>query len=449
MPVKESTFKLAGLAQNLASSGLRSGDTVLVQLSLSAFGITEDLREQRGRIILSAILDVIGNTGTLLAPAFTFSFDRQEEFDPAASMPVVGPWSDAVEFTEAVLQHDGAVRSNDPLYSVVGIGPGASGLLSNLPNSSVGPSSLIDRLSRVSAKLCLIGVPLKHAIAVDFAEVEAAVPWRYKKLFTGKVRADGMSRRQGWIASVVNPCLKNQADTIRNRVTGRAEAEFHGAQDSPVATADVRSLVELLQADFAREAAAFDWSQVSKDLPLISVQLPDSATMSETISALWRLPRDIVSDGYDAALRALATQVPMQVHEYPTGTECWTWLVPEKWSCREARLETSKGDVLFSYRDNPLHAVSYSLPFEGTVTRDELFRHLHTHPRLDDAIPFIFKYYERDWGLCCSKNLKESLNDVSYRVVIDSDFSFGSLKVGECIAQGKSDKTFVLCAHLC
>ena len=105
--------------------------------------------------------------------------------------------------------------------------------------------------------------------------------------------------------------------------------------------------------------------------------------------------------------------------------------------------------MLFSYRDNPLHAVSYSLPFEGTVTREELFRHLHTHPRLDDAIPFIFKYYERDWGLCCSKNLKQSLADETYRVAIDSDFSFSSLKVGECVAKGKSDKTFVLCAHLC
>jgi aminopeptidase-like protein len=104
---------------------------------------------------------------------------------------------------------------------------------------------------------------------------------------------------------------------------------------------------------------------------------------------------------------------------------------------------------LFSYRDNPLHAVSYSLPFDGVVSREELFNHLHTHPRLEDAIPFIFKYYERDWGLCCSKNLKGSLTDDSYRVIIDSEFSFGSLKVGECVARGKSDKTFVFCAHLC
>ncbi len=181
----------------------------------------------------------------------------------------------------------------------------------------------------------------------------------------------------------------------------------------------------------------------------LSIQLPENASMEELISALWRLPRDIVSDGYDIALRALSTQVPMTVHEYPTGTECWTWLVPEKWTCQEAWLETLDGRRLFSYADNPLHVVSYSLPVDREVSREELFEHLHVHPELPDAIPFVFKYYERDWGLCCSKKLKESLRDDRYRVVIRSDFSYGTLKVGEVIVPGKSSETFVLCAHLC
>jgi aminopeptidase-like protein len=171
--------------------------------------------------------------------------------------------------------------------------------------------------------------------------------------------------------------------------------------------------------------------------------------MEELIERLWWLPRDIVSDGYDTALHALSTQLPMTIHEYPTGTECWTWLVPEKWTCREARLETLDGHRLFSYADNPLHVVSYSLPIDRVVSRQELFEHLHVHPELPDAIPFIFKYYERDWGLCCSQALKASLRDDRYRVVIRSEFNYGSLKVGEVVVPGKSDKTFVLCSHLC
>jgi aminopeptidase-like protein len=179
------------------------------------------------------------------------------------------------------------------------------------------------------------------------------------------------------------------------------------------------------------------------------VQLSPNASMAEMIDKMWRLPRDIISDAYDAALDALATQLPMTIHEYETGTESWSWIVPEKWTCHEAYLETLDGRRLFSHADNPLHVVSYSLPFEGVVSRDELFKHLHVHWKLPTAVPFIFKYYERDWGLCCSKNLKDTLTDDAYRVVIRTDFSYGKLKVGEVVAPGQTDETVVLCAHLC
>ena len=171
--------------------------------------------------------------------------------------------------------------------------------------------------------------------------------------------------------------------------------------------------------------------------------------MGDIVDTLWRLPRDIISDGYDAALRALGDVLPMTVHEFPSGTECWSWIVPEKWTCHEAYLETLAGRRVFSYADHPLHVVSYSLPFEGVVSREELFGHLHVHSRLPDAIPFIFKYYERDWGLCCSQRTKESLRDESYRVVIRTDFSYGTLKVGEIVAPGEREETIILYARTC
>jgi aminopeptidase-like protein len=83
------------------------------------------------------------------------------------------------------------------------------------------------------------------------------------------------------------------------------------------------------------------------------------------------------------------------------------------------------------------------------VTRDELMRHLHVHPSLPDAIPFIFKYYERDWGLCCSRRLRESLREPRYRVRINTSFSYGTLKVGEVVVAGQTDETIVMAAHLC
>jgi aminopeptidase-like protein len=171
--------------------------------------------------------------------------------------------------------------------------------------------------------------------------------------------------------------------------------------------------------------------------------------MMDLIDELWFLKRDIVSDDYDRALYRLAEEVPMTIHEYPSGEECWTWTVPEKWTCHEAYLETLDGRRIIDYADHPLHVVSYSLPYEGVVSRSELFEHLHVSPFWDDAIPFAFKYYQRDWGLCMSKQMKDTLNEDSYRVVIRSTFEKGTLKVGEVVLEGQSRESFMLDAHLC
>jgi aminopeptidase-like protein len=172
-------------------------------------------------------------------------------------------------------------------------------------------------------------------------------------------------------------------------------------------------------------------------------------SMLDLINELWFLKRDIVSDGFDKALFRLAEELPMQIHEYPTDERCWTWNVPEKWTCHQAYLETLDGRRLIDYDKHPLHVVSYSLPFNGIVSREELLKHLHVHPRLPDAIPFVFKYYQRDWGLCAQKSLVDSLTDDAYRVVIRTSFEPGKLKVGEVVIPGESDESFMIVAHLC
>jgi len=182
---------------------------------------------------------------------------------------------------------------------------------------------------------------------------------------------------------------------------------------------------------------------------LAPVTLPPDASIAQIIDALWRLPRHIVSDGYDLALRALATHLAThRPWQFVRGARR-SWIVPEKWTCHDARLETLEGRRLVSLADNPLHVVAYSLPCDRIVPREELLPHLHVHPELPDAIPFQFKYYERDWGLCLSQRQKAALTDSHYRVVIDSAFTRGALKVGQIVAPGRSPHTFVLCAHLC
>lgn len=438
--------------------GVAKGDTLFCHVSLDALGSFESSKSSE--LLLDCLLEAVGDEGTILVPTYTFSFCRQEEFNVRKSPTQGGSWSGSTEFSEFFRSHPGAIRSRDPIFSVAGIGQRAKKLLADLPNTSFGKGSIHDRLVQLGGKVCTIGVGLRNITLLDHIEEIGDVPLRYKKLYTGFVREASVPEKLGWICSV--PLTPQQEKPYAEKLDEVAKssgkcvsARVGSGELMCVTAADVADLLATALAAEPRireqkpSGSAIEQEQNGVPDADFQVALSPNASMSDMIQALWRLPRDIISDGYDAALQCLAAQVPMIVHEYPSGTECWSWIIPEKWKCNEAYLATLDGRRLFSYADNPLHVVSYSLPFDGEVSRRDLLEHLHVHHKIPEAVPFIFKYYERDWGLCCSKNLKDTLLDDKYRVVIKTDSSYGALKVGEVIAPGKTDDCIVLCAHLC
>lgn len=461
-PSFDADFSEAQLQHALEDVGLGPGDIVFVQADLDALGseCRSPSRELRCATVLRALQDVVGVGGTIVVPTYTFSFCRGERFDTAATPTAGGPWSPSADFLEHVRRLPTAVRSIDPIHSAAGIGPAATRLLGDLPATCFGPGSLQHRLRQEGARLCTLGLDMGEATMVHHAEVMAEVPFRYRKLFTGTLVHNGITRRTGWVyeVRVQAPNFTLDASDVVEEALARGVIRQAPVGCGFIQSADAQAFFELVYRRLERNP----WCTVQgpPEDPLVleakrvpprtePVPLPPDASLGTIVRTLAPLRRDIVSDGYDAALEALAGLVPMQVHEYPTGTECFSWIVPEKWTCREAWLETLDGRRLFSYDDHPLHVVSYSLPFEDEVSRETLFEHLHVHERLPDAIPFVFKYYERDWGLCCSQRMRERLNDARYRVAIRTEFSYGTLKVGEVVIPGRTDDTIVLCAHLC
>lgn len=167
------------------------------------------------------------------------------------------------------------------------------------------------------------------------------------------------------------------------------------------------------------------------------------------IKDIWFKRRDIISEGFAQSLRSISKLVPLKIHQIPSGTKCWTWTVPEQWEVRTAYIEELGGKRLLDLKDHPLHVMSYSLPVRKVVTRKELMKHLYTNPSRPHAIPFEFKYYERDWGFCVQHERLKTFKKAKYRIAIDSHFRKGNLEVGEFTVKGKTSKTIVLVAHLC
>jgi len=172
--------------------------------------------------------------------------------------------------------------------------------------------------------------------------------------------------------------------------------------------------------------------------------------MMELIKDIWFERRDIVSDGFDESLNYISKIIPLKIHNIPTGTKCWTWTVPKKWSVSRAYIEDLKGKKIVDLKNHPLHVMSYSLPVNKIVSREELLKHLYSRADRSAAIPFEFKYYEKDWGFCIQhEKLLKEINKEKYKVFIDSKFEKGNLKVGDYTIKGKTEKEIVLIAHLC
>jgi len=167
------------------------------------------------------------------------------------------------------------------------------------------------------------------------------------------------------------------------------------------------------------------------------------------IEDLWYKPRHLISVGYDESLEYISKKIPLKIHEINSGTECWTWTIPERWEIKEGWIEELDGKRILDIKQHPLHIVSYSLPINKIVSKEELLKHIHTRKDRPNAIPFEFKYYQRDWGFSVQHNKLKEFSKDKYKVFIDSKFTPGKLKVGECTIKGKTEEIIVLVVHLC
>lgn len=176
----------------------------------------------------------------------------------------------------------------------------------------------------------------------------------------------------------------------------------------------------------------------------------DGYFMHALAQRLWPLHRSITGDGVRQTLSVLKEHLPeLVVHEVPTGTQVFDWIVPEEWVIRSARLIDPEGQTVVDIAENNLHVVGYSTAVDEFLSLDELQPHLHSIPEQPNAIPFVTSYYHRTWGFCLTHYQRESLQPGQYRAVIDSEHIKGSLTYGEVILPGRVDDEIFLSTYIC
>ena len=173
------------------------------------------------------------------------------------------------------------------------------------------------------------------------------------------------------------------------------------------------------------------------------------AEMCGLIRELYPICRSITGDGLRRSLRVLQRITPLVLHEVPSGTQVFDWVVPREWNLRAARLVAPDGEIIADSERLNLHVLNYSTPFRGKVSREDLERHLQSIPEQPALVPYRTSYYREDWGFCISHDARLRLPQGEYEVLIDTTIEDGSLSYGEVLLPGAVPEEVLVSTHCC
>ncbi|RED65056.1 DUF4910 domain-containing protein [Cohnella lupini] len=175
--------------------------------------------------------------------------------------------------------------------------------------------------------------------------------------------------------------------------------------------------------------------------------------MRELIEPYFMLNRVTVGDDTTLFARGLAELLQVDLLSVPSGTKCLTWTIPDKWVVREAYIESLDGERIADFAWNPLYLNSYSAPFIGILSKEELLTHISFHPDHEDRLIYLnrWQYHKNNtkWGFSVPRTTVNGLSDAYYRVCVDTSFEQGQMEVVDWILPGRSPETVFFSAHTC
>src|SRR6266496_3460833 len=158
------------------------------------------------------------------------------------------------------------------------------------------------------------------------------------------------------------------------------------------------------------------------DLSSLRSMLQNSSLGDEVYSLireLYPICRSITGEGFRQTLGRVRKEIPLEVHEVPSGTQVFDWTVPREWNIRDAYVKDQNGHRVIDFKQCNLHVVNYSVPVKATMTLADLRPYLHSLPDYPDWIPYRTSYYQERWGFCLTQRQLDQLKEGTYEVCID------------------------------
>lgn len=190
--------------KKLIEVDIAPGDSIMCSCRLPFLGTLGENTSfaDFSNLLIDEILDIIGPDGTMVVPAYSYTFCEKQEFDPLLTPSTLGI------FFETFRKMNGVVRTLDPIFSVCIIGKQAKFLSGGNNDDCFGKDSFFDRFhSLCDAKYLLIGLNYHYITGFHHIEQICNVKHRFIKEFSGTIvtsNAEKIQRVQKYFVRDLN-----------------------------------------------------------------------------------------------------------------------------------------------------------------------------------------------------------------------------------------------------
>lgn len=223
------------LIEEFQAIGVEAGDALQVHSSYKSFGGVDG----GPQTVIDALLDTLGDEGSLIMPAFNFDFCKGEPWDVNETPSHMGI------ITELVRKDPRSRRIFHPIYSFSIIGKQAEFLTKDRYKSSYGRDSLFGKLRQLDGKIMVVGLAYNDSMTFfhHVEEIEGC-DYRYLKDFTGMVTDEKGNTYEDTfqmlvrdidkgVHTMVDPMaeLAEEQGLIKHRQIGEAAVKLMNAND--------------------------------------------------------------------------------------------------------------------------------------------------------------------------------------------------------------------------
>lgn len=106
-----------------------------------------------------------------------------------------------------------------------------------------------------------------------------------------------------------------------------------------------------------------EFSSIQKNTELIGQE------MHSLMAELFPICRSITGNGVREALTITQKHVHLDIHEVPSGTKVFDWVIPKEWNIEDGYILDSNQNKIIDFKKSNLHVLNYSIPIKIEATR--------------------------------------------------------------------------------